>query len=84
MYKLAKFRKQLKENVSESQRIMLSDAIRDFKSCFYIKAYSGSDGYVCRSVRVRWDRYCNMKELLSINQSPYFWLRTKENMKNGQ
>ncbi|AUR97695.1 hypothetical protein NVP1243O_72 [Vibrio phage 1.243.O._10N.261.54.B5] len=84
MYKLAKFRKGLKENVSKEQHVMLTDLIRDFKLCFYVKACSGSDGYVGGSVRVRWDRYCNMKELLSINQSSYFWLLTKENMKHGQ
>ncbi|AUS00349.1 hypothetical protein NVP1273O_72 [Vibrio phage 1.273.O._10N.286.54.C7] len=84
MYKLAKFRKDLKENVSEARYKRIQETINDFKSCFYVMAYIDRHGYTGRSVRFRWDHYYRLRKVIATNRTPYFWAHTKENMKYGQ
>lgn len=84
MYKLAKFRKQLKENVSEARHKRIQDSIGDFKSCFYAKAYPDSYGFIHKSVRIKWSMYHDLRNVVERNENPLFWQLTKEMMKYGQ
>ncbi|AUS01566.1 hypothetical protein NVP1286O_75 [Vibrio phage 1.286.O._10N.286.55.C4] len=85
MYKLAKFRKGLKEKSYNKVRRSEKKAIRDFKFCFYIKAYPDSHVYIGRSLRVRWDKYYALKSVIKNNKSPCFgWAHAKEGIRYGQ
>ena len=86
MYKLAKFRKELKEKSDDKVKKGNKEALIRFKCCFYMKAYySDGYGYINRSVRVRWDRYYALKAVIKNNKPPCFgWSHAKEGMKYGQ
>ncbi|AUR98289.1 hypothetical protein NVP1248O_75 [Vibrio phage 1.248.O._10N.261.54.F1] len=84
MYKLAKFRKHLKENVSEARYKRTAEAIRNFKSCFYVRDCFHESGFINRAVRIKWSMYHDLRRVVERNENPLFWQLTKEGMKYGQ
>ena len=85
MYKLANFRKGLKEKSDDKVKKVSKEALIRFKCCFYMKAYSNGYGYLNRSIRVRWERYYALKAVIKNNRPPCFgWPHAKENIRHGQ
>lgn len=83
MYKLAKFRKQLKENVSEARDKRIQDGINGFKRCFYVTANFDRHGYMRKYLRINWDNYYHMRLSMRSYDDVNFWLRQKWYMKHG-
>ncbi|AUS00811.1 hypothetical protein NVP1278O_76 [Vibrio phage 1.278.O._10N.286.54.E8] len=84
MYKLAKFRKGLKEK-SKSREIDKSHGIvREISKCFYaIEKYE--NGFITRSAKVRWDSYHKIKKLVSKLENPgVYVLFARERATYGQ
>ncbi|AUR93307.1 hypothetical protein NVP1186O_72 [Vibrio phage 1.186.O._10N.286.49.E3] len=85
MYKLAKFRKQLKENASKERHKRTTEAIRDFESCFYVSYIPNYLGLPVRAVKVDFNRYHVLKAIVKNHQTPCFgWPHAKENIRYGQ
>ncbi|AUR87916.1 coil containing protein [Vibrio phage 1.105.O._10N.286.49.B4] len=85
MYKLAKFRKQLKENVNEARHKRAQEVINDFKSCFYVSYIPNYLGIPVRAVKVDFNRYPVLKTIVKNHQAPFLgWSYVKEDAKHGQ
>lgn len=86
MYKLAKFRKQLKDKTVINELNEFKDDIRKFGGCFYVVMKSKKEfAITMKCIRVNWDRYYQLKELSRKLDIPGdFSLYAKEWLKYGQ